>query len=181
MEVLVDIWVGVCVNAAAQGSRRGAVYHILGTKIPGPEDVFDARDTPGSSFINGLNSPNLDESSPNLDRDEYGRILSKKYNLPFIEKLEDLETGFLKKLESIAAEPRQKGKIARDAMKQVLQELAVGHYITVSCLALLVKRDPETLRGQYLGQMVKDAVLAIAFPRTPNNPRQAYTKARRNE
>lgn len=173
------------------GSSRGAVYHIPGTKIPGPEDVFDtpdgSTDSPNSAPSSpnlDPNSPNLDISSPNLDisssnsgRDPQGRILSEDFDLPFIEQLGLLEAGFLGTLESIAAEPREKGKIPRETMKQILQELTAGHYITVNCLATLVNRTADTLREQYLSQMVKDGVLAIAFPRTPNDPRQAYTKA----
>ena len=62
-------------------------------------------------------------------------------------------------------------------MKQVLLELLSDQFITLHCLAELVNRKPETLRGQYLSQMVRAGELTIAFPRTPSDPRQAYTRA----
>ena len=169
---------------AQTGSSRGAVYHISGTEIPGPEDVFDGPQIPESSPNLAPSSPNLTESSPNLDLnspktelDERGRLIAESHQLPFVVDLDTLDKDYLKELVELATEPRMKRKIPRDHMKQVLSELTTGHYITISCLAKLVDRDPETLRGQYLSQMVKDQALNIAFPRTPNDPRQAYTKA----
>ncbi len=169
---------------AQTGSSRGAVYHISGTDIPGPEDVFDSPAITKNSPNLAPNSPNLTESSPNLDLnsqktelDEKGRLIADSHQLPFVVDLDTLSKDYLDELIELAAEPRLKRKIPRETMKQVLVTLATEHYITISCLAKLVDRDPETLRGQYLSQMVKDQALNIAFPRTPNDPRQAYTKA----
>lgn len=166
------------------GSSRGAVYHISGTDIPGPEDVFDSPGISESSQNLAPSSPNLTESSPNLDLnsqktelDEKGRLVADSHQLPFVVDLGTLSKDYLDELIELAVEPRLKRKIPRETMKQVLITLATEQYITISCLAKLVDRDPETLRGQYLSQMVKDQALNIAFPRTPNDPRQAYTKA----
>ena len=152
------------------GSSRGAVYHLSGMDIIGPEDVFDSSNLESRS-------PNLEPSSPNSGRDNLGRLISESHKLPFIDDLQELRSGFLDRLKNIAEEPRGKKRMARESMKKVLCELVTGHYITISCLAELVKRDSETLKGQYLSQMVKEGSVEIAFPRTPNDPRQAYTKA----
>ncbi len=165
------------------GSSRGAVYHLSGTQIPGPEDVFDSQNLEMSSLNLKASSPNLDGDpqnldgdSPNKERDNLGRLISDRHALPFVEDLKCLTPGYLETLHSIAAEPRTKKKVPREVMQEVLLKLLDGQFVTISCLAKLVSRDPETLRGQYLSAMVKSGELEIAFPRTPNDLRQAYTK-----
>jgi len=152
--------------------------------IPGPEDAFDSStlevsssNLPGSSRILEISSPNLEESSPNSNRDGFGRLISGSHSLPFVEDLNQLTPGYLETLQSLAEDPRSKKKIPRPLMREVLLKLLEGQFVTLSCLAELVSRDAETLRGQYLSEMVKKREVEIAFPRTPNDPRQAYTKA----
>lgn len=158
------------------GSSRGAVYHLSGIEIPGPEEVFDSPNLESSSPNLVTDSPNLEESFRDLERDAQGRLISASHQRPFVEDLKQLSPGFLVSLERMADEPRKKKKIPRHVMQDVLLNLLANQYVTVSCLAELVYRDAETLRGQYLSQMVKEGRVEIAFPRTPNDPRQAYTK-----
>ncbi len=167
------------------GSSRGAVYHLTGIQIPGPEDVFGSPNLEASSPNLSQSSPNLDVSSPNLKtdggesrRDDVGRLISDSHATPFVEDLNRLHPDFLKELIVIAEEPRLKRKLGREVMRKVLLDLLDGQYVTISCLAELVNRDPETLRSQYLSKFVKSGDVEVAFPRTPNDPRQAYTKAR---
>lgn len=166
------------------GSSRGAVYHLAGTTIPGPEDVFDSSalgasssNLPGSSRNLEISSQNLEASSPNSNRDGFGRLISGSHSLPFVEDLNQLTPRYLEALQNLAEEPRRKKKIPRPLMREVLLKLLDGQFVTLSCLAELVRRDVETVRGQYLSEMVKKREVEIAFPRTPNDPRQAYSKA----
>lgn len=167
------------------GSSRGAVYHLKGMAIPGPEDVFgspnmdpDSPNLDPSSPNLGASSPNLGVSSPNLARNADGLIVTDTHALPFADDISQLAPPYRLHLETIAAEPRKKKKIPQETMTRILEELCTGHFITISCLAALVQRDSETLRGQYLAKMVRSGSLEIAFPRTPNDPRQAYTRSR---
>jgi len=160
------------------GSSRGAVYHISGMLIPGPEDVFDSPNLKVSSPNLEESSLNLGFNSPNLGRDGLGRLISDRHGLPFVEDLQQLTPEYLEILRGMAEEPRNKKKIPRPVMREVLLRLLGGQFVTISCLAELVNRDPETLRGQYLSEMVKKQEVKIAFPRTPNDPRQAYTNAK---
>ena len=167
------------------GSSRGAVYHISGMQIPGPEDVFDSpnlkessRNLESSSRNLEPSSHNLEPSSRNLERDNLGRLLSDSYSLPFVDDLNRLTPEYFETLRGIAAEPLMKKKLSRTVMQEVLLKLLDGQFLTISCLAELVNRNPETLRVQYLSEMVKKQKVEIAFPRTPNDPRQAYTKAK---
>jgi hypothetical protein len=119
----------------------------------------------------------LEQSSPNSKRDKVGRLISESHPLPFVEDLDELSQAHRSALEALAAEPRNKKRVPREVMRQLLLALTDGQFVAIKCLAELVNRDPETLRGQYLTQMVRDGELEIAFPRTPNDPRQAYTRA----
>ncbi len=166
------------------GSSRGAVYHLAGTRIPGPEDVFDSPNLEESSPNLTQSSPNLTQSSPNLNpgsqqsgRDERGRLISPTHHLPFVDDLTQLTPEFLEMLEKLAQEPRRKKRVSGQSMQQVLLQIMEKQYVTLGCLAGLVQREVETLRGQYLTEMVRSGLVEIAFPRTPNDPRQAYTKA----
>ncbi|MCI5124200.1 MAG: hypothetical protein D3925_06920 [Candidatus Electrothrix sp. AR5] len=177
------------------GSSRGVVYHLVGTSIPGPEDVFDSPLVDSNSGISeensgiseessGIleeNSGNLEESSGNLQRDILGRILSPTHVLPFVDDLDKLAPDYLDTLKGMAEEPREKKKVPRDLIKAVLMELLNGQFVTISCLSALVHRGPVTLRRHYLSQMVREGELEIAFPRTPNDPRQAYTVAQKQQ
>jgi hypothetical protein len=158
------------------GSSRGAVYHLSGIEIPGPEEVFDSPNLELCSPNLPPDSPNLEESYRDLGRDAQGRLISASHQRPFVDDLKQLTPEYLESLEKVADVPRKKKKIPRHVMQDVLLELLDNQYVTVSCLAELVSRDAETLRGQYLSQMVKEGRVDIAFPRTPNDPRQAYTK-----
>lgn len=78
------------------GSSRGAVYHLFGVQIPGPEDVLDSPNVEASSPNLEGGSSNLASSSPHLERDGYGRLLSDRHTLSFVDKLEMLSPEYLK-------------------------------------------------------------------------------------
>ena len=59
-------------------------------------------------------------------------------------------------------------------MIEVVLALCAEHFITLRCLAELVKRKPATLRNQYLTGLVQERKLSLAFPKTPTHERQAY-------
>jgi ATP-dependent DNA helicase RecG len=153
---------------------RGAVYHIPGQEIPCPDDVFGP--TPRFS---APSSPNLAGSSPNLseNRDLEGCLLSDQLDLPVVDDLHLLSPPFRCLMESLAAEPRSKGKVDRQVLIDVILKLCQSKYITLHCLAGLVKRKPDTLRDQYLKILVRERKLRLAFPKTPTHERQAYTTA----
>lgn len=169
----------------SEGSGRGTVYRLKGTRKITSEDVFS---DPGSPNLESSspnlenNSPNLENNSPDLNeesqsRDDCGRLDSEHFSLPFVDSLQHLTPEFQGKLAQIAAEPLQKKKIAKERMAAILIGLCDGHYIRLDCLAKLVNRRPATLQGQYLTQLCRDHRLRMAFQDSPNDPRQAYTKA----
>jgi hypothetical protein len=48
------------------------------------------------------------------------------------------------------------------------------------CLAELVNRKPDTFRDQYLKMLVRKRQLNLAFPKSFNHERQAYTTVSRD-
>ncbi len=152
---------------------RGAVYHLPGEAIPTPDDVFGppARISPPSS-------PNLGGSSPNSGgaRDRDGCLISEQLTLPVVDDLRVLSGELRSRLEVLASVPRAKGRVDRQVLIQVVLDLCEERFITLRCLAELVKRKPETLRDQYLTKLVRERKLSLAFPKTPTHERQAYTK-----
>ncbi len=179
------------------GSSKGVIYHIVGMVLPNPEDVFGIIDSSSpiidssspiidsSSPIIDSSSPIIDSSSPIIDfeylktidsRDEDGSLISEHHHRPFIDKLEFLSTDLRTQLFQRAKEPRNKKRVSPEVMKNVILTLCQNHFITISVLSEIVNREPDTLRGGYLASMVKEGILELAFPKTPNDPRQAYTK-----
>lgn len=150
---------------------RGAVYHLPGEAIPTPDDIFGP--TPRISVPSSLN---LTGRSPNLteNRDGDGCLVADQLPLPIIDDLSVLSLTLLQRLEAMALEPRNKGKVDREVLIAVILELCAQQFITLRCLATLVNRKPETLRDQYLTKLVRERKLALAFPTTPTHERQAY-------
>ncbi len=164
---------------------RGAVYHLAGEPILTPDDVFgpSSRIPESSSPDLEVSSPDLDVSSPDLDvsspdlngkRDESGCLISHQLPLPVIEDLRCLTFEFRSRLEGLAAEPRVKRKVSHEVMNSVILRLCADHFVTLRCLAALVHRKPESLREQYLRQLVHERKLILAFPANPTDQRQAY-------
>jgi ATP-dependent DNA helicase RecG len=160
---------------------RGAVYHLPGEAIPTPDDVFGPPvriSLPSSPNLSG-SSPNLTPSSSNLaeSRDADGCLISGQLPKPVIDDLSKVAPALRSRLEVLAAEPRSKGKVDRAVLIQVVTAICAGRFVTLTCLAELVNRKPETLREQYLTRLVRERKLALAFPTTPTHERQAYTTA----
>ena len=150
---------------ASTGQYRSKTYHIPGHMLPTSDDVFNYPNLNDSY-------PNLDDSYPNLDR--FGRIVHPQFEYPLIDSTDRLIPEFRSELEAIAKEPRIKKKIPREQMIEVILKLCSKQYVTTSTLAILLDRDPETLRGQYLSKLKNEKKLKMAFPRTPTDPKQAY-------
>jgi ATP-dependent DNA helicase RecG len=158
---------------------RGAIYHLPGEPIPTPDDVFGpaTRFSVPSSPNLAASSPNLAASSRNLaeSRDPDGCLISEQLSLPVVDDLEPLSQALRSRLEGMASEPRAEGKVDRQVLNDVVVQLCEGRFVTLRSLAELVHRKPDTLRDQYLKMLVRQRQLNLAFPKTPNHERQAYT------
>jgi ATP-dependent DNA helicase RecG len=155
------------------------MYYLPGQAILTPDDVFGPMPR-----ISAPSSPNLAASSPNLgstsrnlaeNRDPLGCLISEQLSLPVVDELEPLSEALRSRLEVMASEPRSKGKVDRQMLIDVGLHLCEGRFVTLRCLAELVKRKPDTLRDQYLKTLVRQRKIRLAFPKTPNHERQACT------
>lgn len=151
---------------------------VPGAAIPKPEEVFGA-----SSEHLVLRSEHLAPSSEHLQesengiteqRDTNGCLLSDQLDAPVIDSLDRLTPEFRAGLEEIAADPRAKGRISSEAMRQAILSVCMGHYVALSSLAELVNRDTDALRQQHLKPLVKEGKLRLAFPTAPTHAKQAY-------
>jgi hypothetical protein len=104
------------------------------------------------------------------NRDANGCLIADSLALPIIDDIAALALALRGSLEKIAAVPRTKGKVDREVLIAVVLQLCARHFVTLRCLALLVKRKPETLRDQYLTKLVRERKLTLAFPTTPTAP-----------
>lgn len=185
------------------GQGRGAVYSLSGQELPTPEQVFagsaylnlvssvndlehSSDDLLSSSEGLELSSEGLPPRSEDLafssegllsgseGLDQFGRLLTPKLSAPVVYDLKKLNHDFLSKLELIAQEPRTKKKLSKQLMREVLIKLCKEQFVTRQCLAELVARNPDSLRQQYLTDLVGEKVLSLAFPQTPTDSRQAY-------
>lgn len=170
------------------GNGRGAVYRFKQVTATSPEDVFGSHSSSGnnpsstgndpSSTGNGLSSTGNDSSSSGNDsRDEFGRIISKNFPYPFIDSVDGLTGSFLSQLNEIAKLARDKKRLARPELIEIILELCRGQYITTKGLASILKRRAPSLRQDYITPLCKEGRLKRAFRDTPNHESQAYTTA----
>jgi predicted HTH transcriptional regulator len=175
------------------GSGRGAIYRFSQVPAMNPDDVFGS----GSSTIIDPSSTIIDPSSTisagsstisagsstisvpadSQNRDEMGRLVAKQFHLPFVDSIEALVPNFRSHLEMVAADPKEKKRMERDELEEVILRLCEGHFMTIKCLAHILQRREKTLRQDYLAKLCKEQRLKRAFPDTPNHEKQAYTKA----
>ncbi len=154
--------------------HSGAVYCLPGAAIPKPEEVFGG----GSEQSEGSSAHLPDSSGGSSEqRDADGCLLSTQLDAPVIDSLDRLKPEFRANLEGLASEPRSKGKISQQVMRQAILSLCRGHYVALSSLSALVARDSDALRQQHLKPLAKEGKLRLAFPTAPTHAKQAYRAA----
>ena len=77
-------------------------------------------------------------------------------------------------LEDIASLATAKQSIPQNEMQNILISLCEDKYLTLKLLSDLLHRNEDYLRRK-LNEMCKNKQLTRAFPKRPNDPRQAYT------
>lgn len=186
----------------SQGQSRGKVYHLPGAAPVTPEQVFPAAFSSGSNGISSGNSAassgssgissGSDESTGAepatsqtaeggagavMLRDERGCLLSPLLDAPIVDDLNALSEDLRADLLERAAPSRQKGKLQRQAMADVILAVCEGRYVRLSVLAELLQRDADGLRKDHLRALVKEHRIRRAFPGTPTHELQSYRSA----
>jgi len=78
---------------------------------------------------------------------------------------------------AIAEPARKNKKLPVAQLRQLLQQLCVGRWLSAAEIARLVDRDAEKLQSRFLTAMVKEGVLELRHPDVRNRPDQAYRTA----
>lgn len=77
-------------------------------------------------------------------------------------------------LRKIAAPIREKGRISKELVEQVILELCSEHYLPLRTLAELLGREPDSIRNHYVNPMLSRGLLELKHPEQINHPQQAY-------
>jgi hypothetical protein len=81
-------------------------------------------------------------------------------------------------LRAIAAPVAAHGKAAATTLRTTILNLCSGRYLSAGQLGAVLRRNPAWIRARFLAPMVRDGLLALRFPESPNRPDQAYTTVR---
>lgn len=181
------------------GRSRGMVYHLPGELLPTPEQVFAEpatsmmpeeiedvwnnpkalEDSEVSSEYSEVSSEYSEVSSEYSDaeRDANGCLMSSHLDAPLVDSLDKLSPAFRHHLEALAAEPRAKQKLPKASMVAAIMAICNDQFVTLTSLAKLVNRHPDSLRQQHLSTMVRNRQVRLAFPTKPTHEKQAYRTA----
>ena len=80
-------------------------------------------------------------------------------------------------LRQLAAPVRDSRRASPAAIRGAIVALCTARFLTLRCLAELLGRNDEHLRGRYLAPMVREGLLRQKYPQATNRPDQAYTAA----
>ncbi len=75
---------------------------------------------------------------------------------------------------AIAEPARMQKRLGPDKMRRLIRALCQGRFLTFRQLATLLSREPNGLQRWTLRPMAQDRQLVMAYPETPNHPKQAY-------
>lgn len=80
-------------------------------------------------------------------------------------------------LAALAAPVASRGRVPIEEMRQTIVRLCTGRHLSADRLGHVLNRNPVRLRTHFLTPMVRDGLLRLRFPESPNRPDQAYTTA----
>lgn len=170
------------------GHGQGTVYCLSGQSFPTPDQAFGESGIKAIRAMSGArpgSSGHLEESSGHKEvnsghpkRTEEGCLMVAGLSKPLIDRLEGLSDLLHGKLLEKAVTAREKARLPKDELEEIILTLCEGFYLTLPVLCSLLNRQPDPLRKSYLKPLAERSELSLAFPRTPTDPRQAYTKTR---
>lgn len=117
-------------------------------------------------------------NSGHSERTQEGWLLVAGLSKPLIDKLEGLTDALYAELLQKASPAREKAKLPKAELEEIILILCERYYLTLPVLCSLLNRQPDPLRKSYLKPLAERSALTLAFPRTPTDPRQAYTSTR---
>jgi ATP-dependent DNA helicase RecG len=87
------------------------------------------------------------------------------------------------RLKEVAAPAREKKRIGKHLITQIILQLCSDDFMTIRTLSGLLNRTSDSIRNHYVNQMVKDGRLTPRYPSQPNHPNQGYktVKVQKND
>ena len=131
------------------------MYHLPGATPTSPEQVFPDSSSFGYSDVSsGYNDSGSGDNS-DTNRDDLGYLLSDYLDAPIVDDLDLLSPILRADLERMAEVPRNKPRLKQEVMEAVILKICKDRYITLNVLAKLTSRKSDTLRKNYLDNLVK--------------------------
>ncbi|OAT75198.1 hypothetical protein A9B99_16945 [Mangrovibacter phragmitis] len=183
----------------AGGEQKSKYYTLPGISVMTPDEVFSLETLASSTYNEDSSTYNEQRSTHNkgnstyneqrsthneenaednqpTSRDEYGRLLNRFIDRPYIDDADNLTEAFRDSLFALAAVPRERLRLGdKELMKSVILSVCQGQYISVAALGQILNRNPNALRQQYLKPLVEQGALKLAFPQYKNDPKQGYS------
>ncbi|MCU7994457.1 putative DNA binding domain-containing protein [Shewanella glacialipiscicola] len=168
----------------SSGKHKGKIYHLKGIEVPTPDNdagksitfVSSPNTTQLSLFEHespdhklespdlSVQGPDLRPSSPDLGRDA---VFTEADRQRWVELKEIAKP--------IATASGRKVKAEVEQVIIALCDKAAPHRLKLANIAELLDMKADTLRKNYLSQMVKEQRLFLAYPTIANHPEQGYT------
>ncbi|MUK26580.1 RNA-binding domain-containing protein [Aliivibrio fischeri] len=166
----------------AHGEQKQKSYTLPGVTLPSPDEVFAL-----ASFPNALTSKSSltykeeslthkEESLTHKEcRDEVGRFISDDLDKPYIESLELLSSDFKDDLMARSQLARDSKRLSSELFRNIIIDICKDQYLYIGVLGELLGRTNQNIRQNHLKEMVQEGSISMAFPHTPNSPKQGYT------
>jgi ATP-dependent DNA helicase RecG len=138
--------------------RLAGSGHVEGTP---DTNSRHGKGTPDTNSGHGEGTPDTNSRHGDGTPDAAGVVLS--------ERVED-DPGLL----AIAEPARRRQQLSPDVMRPIIRSLCRDRFLTLKQLASLLKREPNGLQRWTLRPMAQEKQLVLAYPETPNHPKQAY-------
>ncbi|WP_386693522.1 RNA-binding domain-containing protein [Lonepinella sp. MS14435] len=174
----------------SSGDQKLKIYHRPDIEIPTPDNSLGLQLAQSDFVKNPELTPAFSES-PELtpafsESPELTPAFSESPELtPAFSESPELTPAFSEddkmywtELKHIAVQVQGNAhKVGRENIINVILQLC-SRYITLSDLATLLNKKPDTLRKNYLNVLVKNGKLELAYPTVKNHPKQAYKTKR---
>ena len=165
----------------SNGYGQGTVYFLPNQTLVSPDDVFGATVTHSSEVVthNGetVKYSGLWVSSGGTGVSSGGYVVDG-LSYPIFDSLSSMDNALKENLRVIAKPVINSKRFPKSELKIILKELCAEKYLTLAVLAELLNRTEDYIRKDILNPMVDQEELLRAFPKTPNDPRQAYTSTK---
>jgi ATP-dependent DNA helicase RecG len=168
----------------SSGKHKGKMYHLKGIEVPTPDNdagksiTFVSSPNTAQLSLFGQESPDHELESPDLSvQGPDLTIQSPDFSRDTVFTEEDQQRWI--ELKEIAKPiSTASGRKVKTEVEQVIIALcdkAAPHRLKLANIAELLNMKSDTLRKNYLSQMVKEQRLFLAYPTIANHPEQGYT------